>query len=229
LWQHNAFGWDWGNVHWGHAVSKDPVHWKELPVALYPRAYGDWAFSGSAVVDRANTSGFQKGAAPVLVAAYTSTGRGEYIAFSNDRGRTWSENEKNPVVRHRGRDPRLLWHTPSKRGVMAVYDEGKGQAIAFHTSPDLKKWAYQSKIDGFYECPDLVELPVDGNPKKRKWVLYAADGQYLVGDFDGQKFTKESGKHQLWHGNFYAAQTFSNAPDGRGVVRRPGRVRPGPG
>jgi fructan beta-fructosidase len=101
---------------------------------------------------------------------------------------------------------------------MAVYDEADGkQWIAFHTSPDLKKWTYQSRIEGFFECPDLFELPVDGKADNKKWVLYAADGQYVLGDFDGKEFKKESGKHVLWHGNYYAAQTFSDAPDGRRI------------
>ncbi len=216
--QHNPYGWAWGNMHWGHAVSKDLVHWRELPIALSPRQFGDWCFSGSAVVDKDNTAGFRKGTEDVLVAAYTSTGRGECITFSTDRGRTWTEYAGNPVVRHPGRDPRLLWHGPSRRWVMAVYDEtNKARAIAFYTSPDLKAWQFASRIDGFYECPDLFALPVDGNPAKTKWVLSAADGKYLLGTFDGKSYVKESGKHQLWHGQFYAAQTFSDAPDGRRV------------
>ncbi len=158
----------------------------------------------------------QKGDEDVLVAAYSSTGRGECITFSNDRGRSWQDFAGNPVVRHEGRDPKLLWHEPSKRWVMAVYDEhAKGRHIAFYTSPDLKKWQFQSRIEGFFECPDLFELPIQGDLKKSKWVLYAADGKYLLGHFDGKAFHKESGKHQLWHGNFYAAQTLTNAPNGK--------------
>jgi fructan beta-fructosidase len=216
--QHNPYGWDWGNMHWGHAVSKDLVHWRELPIALYPRRFGDWAFSGSAVVDAGNTSGLRRGDGPLLVAAYTSTGRGECILFSNDRGRTWSEYEGNPVVKHQGRDPRLLLHARSKSWVMAVYDEQEGQRwIAFYTSADLKTWRYQSRIADFFECPDLFELPIEGEPGQTKWVLYAADGKYLIGEFDGRSFRKESGKHQLWHGRFYAAQTFSDTPDSRRI------------
>ena len=163
FYQHNPYGWDWGSMHWGHAVSPDMVHWQELPIALYPRQFGDWVFSGSAVVDRANTAGFQTGKEAPLVAAFTSTGRGECIVFSNDRGRTWTEFSGNPVVRHQGRDPRLLWHRPTKRWVMAVYDELDGKRwIAFYTSPDLKQWKFESRIEGFYECPDLFELPVNG-------------------------------------------------------------------
>ncbi len=218
FYQHNPYGWNWGNMHWGHAVSPDLLHWNELPIALYPRAYDDWCFSGSAVIDHKNTSGFQTGALPVMVAAFTSTGRGECIVYSNDRGRSWTEFEGNPVVRHKGRDPRLLWHEGSNRWIMAVYDEEDGQAIAFHSSPDLKSWTYESRIKGFYECPDLFALPVDGKPDESRWVLYAADGQYMIGAFDGHVFTPESNRKQpLWHGDFYAAQTFSNPPEGRRI------------
>jgi fructan beta-fructosidase len=216
--QHNPYGWNWGNMHWGHAVSKDLVHWRELPLALYPQRFDDWCFSGSAVVDRDNTSGFKKGKDAPLVLAYTSTGRGECIAFSNDRGRTWTEYAGNPVVKHAGRDPRLLWHAPSKRWVMAVYDEhDRKQWIAFHTSADLKKWQFTSRIEGWFECPDLFELPIEGEPGKKKWVLYAADGKYVVGNFDGKSFHPETARQQVWSGNFYAAQTFSDVPDGRRV------------
>ncbi len=219
FYQHNPYGWEWGNMHWGHAVSRDLVRWTELPIALYPKQYGDWCFSGSGVVDRHNTSGFGSGGAAPLVAAFTSTGRGECIIFSNDRGRTWSEYDGNPVVRHSGRDPRLLWHEPTKRWVMAVYDEtGGARSIAFHSSPDLKKWSFESKIDGFFECPELFELAVDGEPGRRLWVLYAADGEYRLGTFDGRRFTPETSKYRLWHGNFYASQTFSDTPDGRRIV-----------
>ncbi len=188
FYQHNPYGWDWGNMHWGHAVSPDLVHWTEQPIALYPKKYGDWCFSGSGVVDHRNTSGFGKGDEPPLVVAFTSTGRGECIAYSNDRGRTWTEYEANPVVQHRGRDPRLLWHEPTKRWIMAVYDEtDDARAIAFYSSTDLKTWTFESRIDGFYECPDLFELPITENPDETRWVLYGADGLYQLGQFDGQQ------------------------------------------
>jgi fructan beta-fructosidase len=219
FYQHNPYGWDWGNMHWGHATSPDLVHWSEHPEALRPRAFGDWAFSGSAVIDDKNTSGFGQNGRPAMVAAFTSTGRGECIVFSNNDGQTWTEYAKNPVVKHAGRDPRLLWHSKSNHWVMAVYDEAeKKQWIAFYSSPDLKTWKYESRIEGFFECPDLYELPVEGEPSKSYWLLSAADGEYLMGEFDGRVFTPESGKKlRLWHGNFYAAQTFSNAPDGRRI------------
>ena len=215
FYQHNPFGVQWGNMHWGHAVSADLVRWKELGIGLYPKKYGDWAFSGSAVYDKDNTSGWGTKEKPPLVLAYTSTGRGECIAFSADRGRAWKEYDRNPVLKHSGRDPKLIWHEKAKLWVMAVYDEFQGKRwIAFFNSPDLKKWTYVSRIEGFYECPDLFELPLDNNAKNgTKWVLYAADGNYLTGDFDGKEFKPDSKeKKQLWYGRFYAAQTFDNAP-----------------
>ena len=217
--QHNPYGWNWGNMYWGHAVSPDMVHWREESIALYPPVYDDMAFSGSAVVDRANTSGWKKGENDLLVAAFTSTARGECMVYSNDRGRTWTEYDGNPVVKHTGRDPRLLWHEPSKQWVMCLYDEAeKKQWITFHTSPDLKTWTFQSRIEGFFECPDMFELPVDGQAKTTKWVLTAASSDYVVGQFDGKKFTPETAKLPGHRGKgFYAAQTFSDEPKGRRV------------
>jgi len=193
------------------------VHWRELPIALYPRKFGDWAFSGSAVIDRENTSGWKRGDGGVMVASYTSTGRGECIVFSHDRGRTWEEYEGNPVVRHEGRDPRLLWYAPTRRWVMALYSEAeKKRWITFHTSPDLKTWTYESRIEGFYECPDLFALPLDGDAARMKWVLAGASSGYMVGVFDGKVFTPETKKLPGHQGlGFYAAQTFSNDPHGR--------------
>jgi fructan beta-fructosidase len=222
FYQHNPYGWAWGNMHWGHATSSDLFHWKELPIALYPPRYDDMAFSGSAVVDLKNTSGWKKGDGDLLVAAFTSTARGECIVYSNDAGKTWTEFEGNPVVKHAGRDPKLIWHEPSQAWVMAVYDEFENkQWIAFHTSKDFKTWQFQSRIEGFFECPDLFEMPVlergDAARQTSKWVIYAADGKYRLGQFDGKKFIPETDKLQLWHGNFYAAQTYSDAPENRRV------------
>lgn len=226
--QHNPYGWDWGNMHWGHAISSDLVHWKEQPIALYPFKFGDWAFSGSAVVDRDNTAGFKSGKEDVLIIAYTSTGRGECIAFSNDRGRSWIEYSGNPVVKHEGRDPKLLWHEPTRRWVMAVYDEfNKGRYIAFYTSPDLKAWDFESRIEGFFECPDLFELPVQGARGQKKWVLTAASSEYRLGTFDGRAFQPETPMLPGHRGNsFYAAQTYSDIPerDGRRIQIGWGRI-----
>jgi fructan beta-fructosidase len=209
FYQHNPYGWNWGNMHWGHAISTDLVHWEELPSAIYPQQFGDWAFSGSAVIDRENTAGFSEDGQRALVAAYTSTGRGEVIAYSFDQGRTWQEYEGNPVINDvgRGRDPKVFWYDPARHWVMVLYQEEteknrNGHAfirrfLYIFTSPNLKDWTYQSKLPNFYECPELFELPVDGDPANTKWVIYGANGDYLVGAFDGQVFTPESGKHQF--------------------------------
>ena len=241
FYQHNPYGWNWGNMHWGHAVSADLVHWQELPIAIYPREFGDWVFSGSAVVDKENTAGWKTGKEAVLVAAFTSTGRGECISYSNDRGRSWQEFSGNPVVKHRGRDPKLVWHAPTHKWVMCLYDEvGATRNIAFYTSPDLKSWEFQSRIEGFFECPDLFELPVDATgssadgsdaAKKTKWVLTAASSEYRIGQFDGKQFTPETPRLPGQRGRgFYAAQTYSDIPpsDGRRIQVGWGQM-PAPG
>ena len=218
--QHNPYGWKWGNMHWGHAVSDDLVHWEQLPIAIYNKARGDYAFSGGAVVDENNTAGWQQGDQPPIVASWTSTGRGECLAFSNDGGRTFTEYEGNPVVKHQGRDPKIIWHEKAGHWVMAVYDESKtdGRSVAFYSSPDLKQWTLESKLPNYYECPEIFELPVDDDPENTRWIVFAADGRYAVGKFDGKVFTPEhEGKHQLHHGSYYASQLFSNAPDGRKI------------
>jgi fructan beta-fructosidase len=164
----------------------------------------------------------------VIVAAYTSTGRGESIAFSNDRGRTFTDYEGNPVVKHSGRDPKVIWFAPGKHWVMAVYDQKEqSKGIAFYTSSDLKAWEFQSRIDGYFECPEIFEIPVDGDKGKTKWVVYAASGEYAVGTFDGKTFTTESGKQKFHYGNcFYASQTFNYMPpqDGRRIQIAWGRI-----
>jgi fructan beta-fructosidase len=219
FYQHNPVGWGWDNMHWGHAVSDDLVHWRELGEALHPwsdQVLGH-VFSGSGFVDRRNTGGFQDGDEPPLVVAFTDTGAGESLAYSNDRGRTLSVYEGNPVVEHEGRDPKVVWHEPTGRWVMAVYDETERRAIAFYSSADLREWRFESRLPGFYECPELLELPVDGGPRRR-WVVFAADAEYVLGSFDGRVFRPDhEDKHRLWYGNFYASQVYSDAPDGRRV------------
>ncbi len=220
--QHNPYGRGWGNMHWAHAVSPDLVHWTELPIAMYPLTYGDWRFSGGAFVDHNNTAGFKTGDNDVIIAPHTSTGRGEVICFSNDRGRTFEEYEGNPVVEHVGRDPKIIWHDEAGLWVMVVYEEiGDKQGLAFYTSSDIKNWNRESWIEGFFECPELYQLAVDGDASNLRWVLYAGDGDYVVGDFDGKTFTSqhEGKKHFCYGSCFYASQTFSDIPadDGRRI------------
>jgi fructan beta-fructosidase len=232
FWQCNPAGRGWANMYWGHATSTDMVHWTEHDRAL--RSFGDNVknrhpkmavkncFSGSGNVDIHNTAGWQKGDEKTLVLAFTDTGCGESLAYSTDRGKTWTYYAGNPVIKHSGRDPKLIWYKPGKHWVIAVFDQDKdkkiGRNIALYTSKDLKAWELQSKVPGYFECAEIFELPVDGDPKNTKWVIYAADARYALGHFDGKKFTPEhEGKHRVHWGNYYASQCFSNSPDGRVV------------
>ena len=222
--QHNPYGWDWGNMHWGHAVSKDLVHWEELGDKLLPDAMGPM-FSGSAVVDWKNTSGFGTGGKPPLVLLYTAAGNPtvQCVAYSND-GRSFTKYAGNPVIREitgGNRDPKVFWHEPTRKWVMTLYVElNKVHTIHFFTSPNLKDWKLVSTTDGFFECPDFFELAIDNNPAKRKWVLTGASSEYQVGSFDGRTFIPETPKLPGHRGKgFYAAQTFSDIPqtDGRRI------------
>ncbi len=219
--QHNPVGHGWGNMTWGHAVSKDLVHWKQLPNALFPRTMAKNAcFSGSGTIDKNNTAGFKTGKEDVMIAAFTDTGCGEAIAYSNDRGRTFTYYEGNPVVKHSGRDPKVFWYEPEQHWVMAVFNQNKkhGKNIAIYTSNNLKEWTEQSHVPGYFECPELFELPVDGDRNETRWVLFAANAQYAIGSFDGKKFTPvHEGKHRVHWGKYYASQTFDNPPDGRKI------------
>ena len=222
--QHNPFGWGWGNMHWGHAVSKDLVHWEELPLALAPDKFGTM-YSGSAVIDWHNTSGFGKDGKPAQVLFYTANGNPttQCLAYSTD-GRNYTKSSGNPIVKQitrDNRDPKVIWHEPTKQWVMTLYVEmNKVHTIHFLTSPNLKDWTIVSQTAGFFECPDFFELAVDGEATKKKWVLTAADSGYMIGTFDGTKFTPETPKLPGHRGRgFYAAQTFSDIParDGRRI------------
>ncbi len=207
---------------WGHAVSRDMVSWRQLANAIEPDELG-MIFSGSGVIDWRNRAGFQRGKEAAMVNIYTSAGKPftQCIAYSNDRGRTWTKYEKNPVLGHiiaRNRDPKVVWHTPSKRWVMALYLDGNDYAL--FSSPNLKQWRRfcDIQLPGSSECPDIFELPVDGDREKTKWVFWGANGNYIVGTFDGLNFRRESEVLQSdWGANFYAAQTWSDIPtsDGR--------------
>lgn len=244
----------WGPMHWGHAVSPDMVHWEHLPIALYPDELG-YIFSGSAVVDHHNRSGFQTGDEPPMVAVYTyhdpvarDAGKQDYqsqgIAYSLDRGRTWTKYEGNPVIPNPGlkdfRDPKVIWDDDSNQWVMVLAAGDHGMLWG---SPDLKNWSHLSDFGkewgahgGVWECPDLFPITVEGTDEK-KWVLIqslnpggpngGSGTQYFVGDFDGKDFRLDPAfaaavAHQqaVWldYGrDDYAGVTWSDVPlaDGR--------------
>ena len=232
FYQHNPYGWAWGNMHWGHAISHDLVHWEEQGDALQPDRLGTM-FSGSGVVDWENTAAQQAGEDKTLVCIYTAAGdtsalsRGQpftqCIATSNDRGRTWSKYEGNPVLGHiaaHNRDPKVIWHAPTGRWIMALYLDKNDYAL--FASSNLKEWARICDVvlPGCSECPDLFELPVDGDARNKRWVFWGANGTYRLGMFDGYTFVPEGEPQRYdWGGNTYAAQTWSDIPveDGRRI------------
>lgn len=207
----------WGPMHWGHAVSSDLVHWEQLPIALAPDSLG-YIFSGSAVVDWNNTSGFGEDGIPPLVAIFTyhneemkEEGREDFqyqaIAYSNDRGRSWAKYEGNPVLPNSQgivdfRDPKVIWDWDSDQWVMVLAVKNR---VHFYGSPDLKRWRYLSSFGqragahgGVWECPDLFPMMVDGTGDKR-WVLTVSINpggpnggsatQYFIGKFENNRFS----------------------------------------
>jgi sucrose-6-phosphate hydrolase SacC (GH32 family) len=228
---YNPRGLEWGNIHWYHAVSEDLVHWEHLGIALSMEEHGRGGhiFSGSGVVDLHNTSGFGTSNEPALVLVYTvheigSDAETQNIAFSTDKGRTWLAFDGNPVIEAEytanQRDPKVFWYQQDAKWVMVLYENG---GIAFYSSQDLRNWSYMSRFNGesgFYECPDLFELPVDGNEGDTRWVIHDAGlNGYMLGEFDGMGFRPDNYMHPRldYGGNFYAAQSFDNLPDRRRV------------
>ena len=237
FYQHYPEGTKWGPMHWGHAVSKDLVHWEHQPIALFPDSLG-WIFSGSAVYDKDNTSGLGKDGKAPLVAIFThhnkkleTEGRKDFqyqsIAYSLDEGKTWTKYEGNPVLKNPGivdfRDPKVRWNEEVKRWILTLATKDR---ITFFSSPDLKNWTKESEFGetigahgGVWECPDLFPMQLDG---KTAWVLLVSINpggpnkgsatQYFVGDFDGKTFKPYSTdtKWLDWGTDNYAGITFSN-------------------
>jgi sucrose-6-phosphate hydrolase SacC (GH32 family) len=238
--QHNPFSVKWGNMSWGHATSKDLIHWEEQPAVLFPNAQGT-CFSGAAFIDKRNQLGLKTGPEDVIVAFYLRTNIGLAYAYSNDGGYSFTEYEHNPVLTHAGAridTPRPLWHEPTKRWVCPTYDfftndEGKRlRCVGFYSSANLKDWRYESRVeqdkwgDELCGCVDFFEFPVDGDPAKKKWVMIMIDGSYIIGDFDGKAFynlqgkpaiTKDRIRSLVVNHNYYATMTWHNMPNDRRV------------
>ena len=233
FYQYNPYGTKWGNMHWGHAISKNLYKWEHLPVALFPDKLGT-IFSGSAIIDQNNTAGFGKDA---LIAIYTSAGKSQTqsIAYSLDNGRTFQTYEHNPVLSDPNivdfRDPKVFWHEDTQQWIMSL---ATSQTITFYGSKNLKQWEKLSEFGqgigahgGVWECPDLFPLKYNG---KTKWVLFVSINpgginggsatQYFIGNFDGKTFVPDAMNYPLWldYGrDNYAGVTWSNIPasDGR--------------
>lgn len=236
FYQYNPYGSMWGNMHWGHSVSRDLVSWEHLPVALERDTLGH-IFSGSSVVDFNNSAGYGEGS---MISFYTSAsdknGQIQCMAYSTDNGRTFTKYEANPVLRPFDglkdfRDPKVFWYEPEKKWVMVVSAD---KEMRFYSSTDLKEWSYLSGFgEGYgvqpsqFECPDFFELAVDGNPQQKKWVLIVninpggifggSATQYFVGDFDGTTFTCDTKPEVVkwldWGKDHYATVCFSNTAD----------------
>lgn len=258
FYQYHPYGNRWGPMHWGHAVSPDLVHWRELPIALYPDAHGA-IFSGSAVFDRDNTSGLGTATRPPLVALFAYHNHdlerqgavdveSQGLAYSLDAGRSWAKYRDNPVLKNPGirdfRDPKVSWFAPTRRWIMALAARDQ---VSFYSSRDLKHWQHESDFGrglgahgGVWECPDLVDLRVDGGREHRFVLLVSVNPgapnggsgtQYFVGRFDGHRFTPDANAAGDAHpattarwldygSDDYAGVTWSNIPasDGRTLL-----------
>lgn len=238
--QYNPYGSVWGNMHWGHSTSTDLMHWKFEGCAIVPDAWGA-IFSGSCVVDHENTAGFGKEAVVAFYTSAKSTPWGDIqmqsMAYSLNNGKTFTKYEGNPILTSSEkdfRDPKVFWYAPGKHWVMIL---AVGQHMEIYSSVNLKEWKKESEFGamqgahgGVWECPDLVEIPVEGT-REKKWVLICnlnpggpfggSAAQYFVGSFDGKRFVNESPtqtKWMDWGKDNYATVTWNNAPDGRCIA-----------
>ena len=220
---HMIYQWGKKIRHGGYATSPDLLHWKDEGVALIPQksflpadavrnVSGDQVYSGSAVmVSEEMAEKITGSKKEAMVAIYTGTAAGTCLAWSNDNGTTWHDYANNPVAhpaeRADPRDPCVIWHEPTKKWVLALYENG----TTFYGSKDLINWNYLSNLNFGYECPDIFQLPLDGDVNNKRWVLQDANGSYLVGEFDGTSFVTDQGQKTMVMDvgpDFYAAQTF---------------------
>lgn len=231
--QHNPFGIQWGHMTWGHAISHDLVHWRQLAEAIRPDSMGP-IYSGSAAVDTHNTSGLGTGTKPPVIAMYTAAGGSsriskgkpyaQCIAYSNDGGFTFTKYQHNPVLNQlvtANRDPKIIWYAPTNRWIMALYLDAS-HGFGLFSSPDLKHWTKFQELPfpQSSECPNFFPLSPHGMTGENRWIFTGANSQYLIGRFDGRRFTPESGPFAMDTGNgFYAAQVYNDIPksDGRTI------------
>ena len=244
FYQYNPFGNVWGHMSWGHAVSRDLLHWKHLPVAI-PEDDKNMIFSGSCVIDKNNTTGFARKAGQIpMVAIYTAHiipdkskpdnyKQNQHIAYSLDNGRSWIKYAGNPVLdfnKRDFRDPKVLWHETTKKWIMATVLPEK-HIVQLFSSPNLKEWQHLSDFgpagdtNDIWECPDLLQVPVTGKPGETKWVLINSGQttmQYFVGSFDGTRFHNENPAGKIlrpdYGPDYYAAITFNNLPAGNAPI-----------
>ncbi|MBP2472797.1 sucrose-6-phosphate hydrolase SacC (GH32 family) [Crossiella equi] len=227
FYQHNPHGLAWDTMHWGHATSTDLVHWTQKPIALEPGVHPGDLWSGAGVVDTRNTSGLKRGDDdPIVVFSGTN---GVTVFHSTDGARTFQSHDggrKVVTMPGTSRDPKVLWHEPTRRWVMLVWSDEGGNGVNLYTSPNLLDWSFTQRFgaDWLFECPDFFALPVDGDPARTRWVLTDASGEYVTGSFDGRRFQADDPRpvrmdHGGNHagGSFYAGQVFNNMPDGRVV------------
>ena len=221
--QHNIEAPTWGKMWWGHAYSKDLLHWKQSENALEPDEMGS-IFSGSAVVDHTDSAGFGAGA---ILLFYTAAGMHaepprkftQCLAYSQDGGKSWKKHDQNPIIEWmeaENRDPRVIWHEARACWIMALYLND--EKFCLLSSSDAKTWTHLQDVilEGDNECPDF--FPMTDDAGKERWIFSGASGIYLVGTFDGFNFSVETEPRNFEHGrNGYASQTWTNAPDGRRV------------
>ncbi|MFD8912201.1 glycoside hydrolase family 32 protein [Streptomyces sp. NPDC059575] len=227
FYQHNPHGLAWDTMHWGHATSPDLVHWTQKPMALEPGVHPGTLFSGGGVVDKDNTSGLKTGLLdPIVVFSNTN---GVSVFYSNDDGRSFQSYDKGRKVidiPDESRDPKVFWDAARHRWAMVVWSSQGGNGVNIYTSPNLLDWTFASRFSApwLFECPDMYPLNLDGKSGQQKWVLTSASSQYVVGSFDGRTFSTDWTQPQQMDlgttyagGSFYAAETFTNTPDGRTV------------
>jgi fructan beta-fructosidase len=230
FYQHNPMGIRWGHMSWGHAISKDLIYWENLPIAIAEEK-DTMIFSGTCVADINNSSGFGKNGKVPLVAVYTAhienINQSQHIAYSLDDGITWTKYNKNPVLdlkKKDFRDPKIFWHELKKYWVMALMLPVE-HIVQFYSSQDLKEWKHLSDFgpagdtSGVWECPDLTQVPVEGETEKKKWLLQMSlngSMQYFVGEFDGIRFINESVENKIlrpdYGPDYYAAIAYSQLP-----------------